>query len=285
MTCKNCENVLEDDALFCERCGAKVVKHRITFTLLLQELFASFGWDSLYFSTLKKMVFTPQVVLQGYLDGARKKFVNPFAYLAVGAALSLIIFNFFSKEFVDVNNSFNISTKNTWKEKAEMDISKLKNVSEQEVKKLKQEQKDAQMALKFGDAYFDIFVRYFNIISFLFIPFYALISHLTFRKPNNYGEHIVINSYLQGTTMYISILFFLLAMLISPKLYPFSTIAFILYYLFAFNKLYKLNFKQTLLKFLRFCIVCILVFLTIAILVSAISIFIGIIVKYNSLNS
>ncbi len=282
MTCKNCEHVLEEGASFCEKCGAKVVKNRITFKLLMQELFASFGLDSLYASTFKKMFTKPQEVLQDYLDGARKKYVNPFAYLAVGAALSLIVFNFFSKEFIEVNNSFNLSRTEELKKKANMDISKLSGLSKKKVTKLKREQKQAQLTLQMGDTYFDYFVRYFNIISFLFIPFYALISNLTFRKPNNYGEHIIMNSYIQGTTMYISIIFFLMAMLITPKLYPFSTLAFIIYYLYAFGKLYELNTKQYILKLLRFCLVSILLIVVMALVIGIISIAIGIVLGYKN---
>ncbi|TCP28571.1 zinc ribbon protein [Tenacibaculum skagerrakense] len=282
MTCKNCGNILEERTSFCEKCGAKVIKDRITTRILIQELLASFGWDSLYVNTLKKMFTQPHEVLKGYLNGARKKYVNPFAYLAVGAALSLIIFNFFSKEFIEANNSFNKSQNEALQEKATADLSKLTDISEKELENLKREQKQAQIALKFGDTYFKFFVNYFNIISFLFIPFYALISKLTFRKPNNYGEHIVINSYLQGTTMYISIIFFILGMITTPKLYPFSTLAFIMFYLYAFGKLYQLNAKQIILKFLRFCIISALLFTVIVIVISLFSLIIGIITGYTN---
>ncbi|CAL2092210.1 DUF3667 domain-containing protein [Tenacibaculum sp. 190524A05c] len=282
MTCKNCGHKLEHDASFCDKCGAKVVKNRITFKLLLSELFASFGLDSLYANTLRKMFSKPHEVLKDYLDGARKKYVNPFAYLAVGAALSLIVFNFYSKEFIDVNNSFNQNRTETLKEKANIDLSKLTHLSEKEIAKLKRQQQEAELALKLGDTYYDIFVRYFNIISFLFLPFYAFISYMTFRKPNNYGEHIIINSYIQGTTMYISIVFFLVAMLISPKIYPFGTIGFIAYYLYTFGKMYDLTTKQYILKFLRFCVVSLITILIIAIFITVISYAIGFFTGYKN---
>ena len=38
------------------------------------------------------MFTQPHIVLTEYLSGVRKRYVNPFGYLAVGAALSLIIF-------------------------------------------------------------------------------------------------------------------------------------------------------------------------------------------------
>ncbi|CAL2076136.1 Zinc ribbon protein [Tenacibaculum sp. 190524A05c] len=282
MTCKNCGHELEHDASFCDKCGAKVVKDRITFKLLLSELFASFGLDSLFVNTLKSMFTKPQKVLMDYLNGARKKYVNPFAFLAVGAALSLLVFNFFYQEFVNVNASFNKEQTELLREKANLDISKLEGKSEKEIKQLKREQLNAQYSLKFSDTYFDYFVRYFNIISFLIIPFYALISKLTFRKPHNYGEHIIINSYIQGTAMYITLFFFLVAIVIHPKIYVYSTLAMAGFYLYTFGKMYNLKFKQYVFKFIRFCLVSALLIIILGLIIGALSIIIGIIVGYKN---
>lgn len=283
MNCKNCENTLENDALFCEHCGAKVIKHRITFKYLLQELFASFGWDSLYFNTLKKMILKPQEVLNEYLDGTRKKYVNPFAYLAVGAALSLILFNFFADDFMAMHNAVNKEQTELLKTTASQDLSKYKDtVTKEEFLKLQKKQMSAQYALKFQNGFFNFFINYFNIVSFLFIPFYALISKWTFRKPHNYGEHIVMNSYLQGTTMYFAILFFIFSLIITPKIYMFSTLLYVAYYLYAFSKMYHLTTKQLVLKLLRFCIVTVIIFIIGVIVIGAISLITGVIIGYNN---
>ncbi|CAM1343799.1 DUF3667 domain-containing protein [Tenacibaculum amylolyticum] len=283
MNCKNCGNTLENDALFCEHCGAKVIKDRITFKHLLQELFASFGWDSLYFSTLKKMILKPQEVLNEYLDGTRKKYVNPFAYLAVGSALSLLLFSSFTEDFIDINNSMNKEKSEQLKTLANEDLTKYKEtVTKKEFKKLQNKKKSAQFAVKYQNAFYSFFVNYFNIVSFLIIPLYALMSKFTFRKPHNYGEHIIMNCYLQGTTMYFSMLFFLLALLINPKIYIFSTFTFVAYYLYAYKQLYCLSLKQLFLKLLRFFIVAIIIILIIALIVGAFTLIAGIIMGYNN---
>lgn len=276
MNCKNCESPLEKDAFFCDNCGARVVKSRITLSFLLQELFSSFGWDSLYFNTLKKMITEPNTVLSEYLEGTRKKYVNPFAFLALAAAISLITFNIFKKEFVELSVSANKEQFEEIQRVAAQDLSKLKDISPEELVKLQKKQASAKFSLKFNKIYFGFFINYFNIVAFLFLPLYALMSKWTYRKPHNYGEHIIMNAYLQGITLYISVIAFFLAILIHPNIYLASTILFIIYYLYAFAKLYNQSFKTSLKKLLRFVVVTIIVILTIALITG-----IGVIIYYK----
>ena len=135
MNCKNCKDPLEENALFCDNCGAKVITGRITFKLLVVELFTNvFGIDSKFFLTLKKMFFAPDEVINEYLDGIRKRYVNPFGFLAVGAALSLIVFNYYSDDYKIMQESYNTAQMEEMKKVAEQDLSTLKNISDKELK-------------------------------------------------------------------------------------------------------------------------------------------------------
>ena len=232
MNCKNCNDPLEKDAQFCDNCGAKVIKSRITFKLLIIELFTDvFGVDSKFFLTLKKMITHPQDVINEYLTGVRKRYVNPFAYLAIGAGLSLLVFNFFAEEYKNIQGSINETQIKEMKELANKDLSNLKNISDKELKTLKNKQKSAKSTINFLENYINFILHNFNLIAFLFLPFYSLLSKLTYRKPYNYGEHIVINAYLQGTTMYFSIIAFFIALLIHPLAFSLSMLLYIIYYL------------------------------------------------------
>lgn len=259
MNCKNCNEVLENNAHFCDNCGAKVIKNRITFRFLLVELFASMGFESLYFITLKKMFTAPQDVIKEYLGGIRKRYVNPFAFIAVGAALSLLIFNYFSDDYMKMQSqsTLNKSQIEELKKTANIDLSKAKDLSDKEFKKLKRSKTTAQRQLKFIETWAAYVLKYFNIVAFLFLPFYALISKLTYFKPYNYGEHIVINAYVQGATMYVSIIAFVLSMLINPNLFMGSMLFVVAYYLYIFSKLHNIGFGKSLLKLLRFILVLI----------------------------
>ncbi|WP_299064782.1 DUF3667 domain-containing protein [uncultured Polaribacter sp.] len=255
MICKNCEEKLENNAQFCDNCGAKVIVSRITFKQLVTELVINvFGIDSKFFLTLKKMVTSPDEVLTEYLTGVRKKYVNPFAFLAIGAGLSLIIFNYFADDFINMQSNFRSEDISQLRETANLDVSAFKNVSKEELQKMEKNKKMAQKQLEVSENIMQFMLRYYNLLTFLFLPFYALLSKWTYRKPHNFGEHIVMNSYLYGLTTYFSIIAFFAAMLIHPSIYFYSIIAYILYYLYAFKKLYKLSIGTSVLKFFRFLI-------------------------------
>ncbi len=275
MNCKNCNEILESDAHFCDNCGAKVMTNRITLRFLIGELFASMGFESLYFATLKGMILSPHKVIKEYLGGVRKRYVNPFAYLALGAALSLIIFNFFSDDFFKAQASFNQGQIEQLKKVTSKDLSTVKNISEKELTKLKLEQNSAKIQLNFIENYSQFLLRYFNLAAFLFLPFYALLSKMTYYKPHNYGEHIVINAYIQGTTMYISIFCFLLSIVINPKIFSFSLFFVIPYYLYTLGKMYNYSFKKSVIKFFKFIGVLLLLLIPIMIIGVIVGIVIG----------
>lgn len=128
----------------------------------------------------------------------------------------------------------------------------------------------------------NFFLRYFNLMAFLFLPIYALYSKWTFRKPYNFGEHIVINAYLQGSTMYISLIAFFLAILINPKIYTFSIFVFMLYYLYSFSRLYQYNWKQIILSVLRFILVGIIFSIILMIVLVLIGTLVGIVLAFTN---
>ncbi|MCF2873495.1 MULTISPECIES: DUF3667 domain-containing protein [unclassified Tenacibaculum] len=275
MNCKNCNEVLEVNDHFCDNCGAKIIKERITFRFLMVELFAVLGFDSLFFKTLKKTLQAPQDVLNEYMNGVRRRYVNPFAYLAVGAALSLIIYNFFSEDYIRMQGSLNESQVKEIKETANKDLSNVKNLSEKELRRIKAQQQIAKKQIQFMNGWVGFVLNNFNIMTFLFLPFYALMSKLTYPKPYNYGEHIVMNAYIQGTMMFISIITFFLAMLIHPVVFSASFFLTIVYYLYVFHKLFKHNFWRSFLKLLRFILVLILLVIILAIIGGIIGLIIG----------
>lgn len=255
MNCKNCHHILEIDAQFCDNCGAKVVADRITFKQLFVEFFLGvFSLDSKFFLTMRKMATHPEDVMNDYIEGVRKRYVNPFTFLAVGAGLSLLIFNYYTDEFIEINNSFQIEQITELQKKANLDVSKVKNVSEKELKILEAEKKSAQFQIKFNEGMMQFMLRYYNLLAFLFLGFYAILSKWTFRKPHNFGEHIVINAYAYGFITYVSIIFFILSITVNPSIYLCTLFSSVLYYMYVFGKFYKLSFGKNLLKLLRFIV-------------------------------
>jgi len=106
--------------------------------------------------------------------------------------------------------------------------------------------------LKKGEAQQKMGLKYYNLVAFLALPIYALISFFVYRKPYNYGEHLVINAYMQGFLL-ISILFaFIISLVTHPLVYYGMFMLSIVYYLYVYGKLYQLPFWDNMLKLLKF---------------------------------
>ena len=242
MNCKNCGKELAKKAKYCHFCGAEVVNERMTFRKLWAD-FASkfFGWDNKFFFTIWYLLKQPNVVFEEYLSGVRKKYVAPFTFLAIATALSLLVFTQFEKQYVDIAKSINETQMGFINEQANLDSVQIQNL-----------EKDRIIASKRTEDIQKTILKYYNIYTFLLIPFYALISYWVFGKPYNYTEHLIINSYLQGFIFFISIIFFLLSIWVHPSFYGFAILSMIAYYSYAYKKLYNYGYGKVIVKFLKF---------------------------------
>ena len=94
MTCKNCDARLRTDYLYCPACGAKVIRNRITIKNLWTDFLERyFNLDNTFIRTLVHLTTTPEVVIEGYLQGIRRKYLNPISYMGIAITLSgLIVF-------------------------------------------------------------------------------------------------------------------------------------------------------------------------------------------------
>ncbi|MEM7480698.1 MAG: ankyrin repeat domain-containing protein [Acidobacteriota bacterium] len=98
--CANCEAAL--DGPFCAACGQR---HR-TERLSLGSLFAEFvqrlfNLDRGFLGTAKALTVAPGTTIRQYLAGRRRQVLNPFTYLVLATAISLI-FHRLSSRFADV---------------------------------------------------------------------------------------------------------------------------------------------------------------------------------------
>lgn len=264
MSCKNCHTPLPESANYCANCGSQIVRKRLSFKTFIVDFFTTvFGWDSGYFLTLKTLIVKPELVLHGYVDGLRKKYVTPLTFFAVGITISLLVFNAFQDHFLLVSTG------------GEMDMETMQMQMPQPVFEIGPE--DAQKRDELAKAQMAIMIEtqqsvlnYFNAYSFLFLPLYTLMALLVFGKPYNYTEHLVINAYLQGILFLSTALFFLLSLVLWPELYLISVIPSILYYSYAYGRLYKQSFAQIiahLFKFVGIAIIAAIILLLISVLI------------------
>ncbi len=247
MNCKNCHTQLADEARFCSHCGAKVINTRITSKLLFQDFVNNFlGWDNSFFKTIKTLLIKPDLVITDYLNGVRKRYMNPFVFIALGTAISLFIFNAYSDEYMKSYEGVG----NFYKELM-VSLAGEEFVQSEEFQKSLQEQNEANRASA------EFTIKYFNLMTFLFIPLYALISLLVFDRRYNFGEYIIITCYLQGLIMYFTIILFIISLYVNTSLFLYSFLLSIPYYLYTFGRLMKLNIFKLFLKLLLFVLVTI----------------------------
>ncbi len=92
MTCKNCEVNLRTDYYYCPNCGGKVIRNRITLkNLWVDVLDRYFNLDNTFVNTFVHLFTKPEIVIEGYLQGLRRKYLNPISYLGIAMTLSGII--------------------------------------------------------------------------------------------------------------------------------------------------------------------------------------------------
>jgi len=154
MICKNCSIEINPNTSFCYSCGTKVVTRRITTKNLFSDLMIGLGWDSIYFFTLKSMFVKPNIVITEYLNGTRKKYLNPFSYLLIGTAMLLTVFNFFKDDADALQESLSYN-------KEQIQLTELKNKQE---------------VARFGVQTSKSLMKYFNIIALLFLPIFSFMS-------------------------------------------------------------------------------------------------------------
>ncbi|SHJ18933.1 DUF3667 domain-containing protein [Aquimarina spongiae] len=224
--CKNCGTQVEHHN-FCPDCGAKKITKRITFRNLTEELTEKyFNIDNSLVRTIKDLMINPHDVIDGFINGVRKKYINVISYFLISITLNgLTLFSlkkYFNQPIVDLST-------------------------------IKEDQ-------EWITTFYDMLYDYQGISSFALIPLYALISKKVFSnyKKYNFTEHIVINMYINAhvaIVMFVPIMI-LLAFGFQYKDISFYSILFIfIYSIFTFKSLYHLNWKQTTLKTLKFLLI------------------------------
>ncbi|WP_109299448.1 DUF3667 domain-containing protein [Aquimarina sp. AU474] len=232
--CKNC-GYNTDHNNFCSNCGAKKITKRITFRNIVSEFSEVYlNIDNTFFRTVKDLTTQPRRVIDGYINGVRKRHLNAISYLLIAVMFSAI-FDFIRKKF------FNSEISEQEKEKFPEVIRILAELSEE--------------------------IPIFGY--FILIPFYALISKFLFRKYKKYNftEHVVINTYFISHTTILTILPAVIIYGLGLNIDEVSLFSFLLQFIFAtymFKNLYDITYKKVLKRVFLVLLASIFLFLAIA---------------------
>ena len=168
MNCKNCHTELSTKDDYCKCCGGKVIRNRLTFRNLFEHISETFfNYDNKLLRTFVQLFKQPEDVIDGYVNGTRKKYVNVISYFALAITISgfylIIVKKFFPETF---------------------DFSQM-TISGQE---------------EFQKKNMSFIEEYQSILMMLYVPLYALMARITFFniKKYNYTELLVVFMYIQA---------------------------------------------------------------------------------------
>ena len=84
MDCKNCSFLIQENDNFCPSCGGKVIHNRLTIKNLFEHFSEQFlNYDNKFLQTFIHLFTKPEVVIGGYINGTRKKYVNAISFFAI----------------------------------------------------------------------------------------------------------------------------------------------------------------------------------------------------------
>jgi len=107
MECKNCNTSLSKLINYCPLCGAKIIKKRLTFKNLSADITEQFlNIDNKFLKTFIHLFTQPETVINGFINGTRKKYINVIQYFAVGltlVGLQVFLMNTFFAEAMELD--------------------------------------------------------------------------------------------------------------------------------------------------------------------------------------
>ncbi|WP_417887817.1 DUF3667 domain-containing protein [Zunongwangia sp.] len=220
--CKNCHAKLSKDHEYCYSCGAKKIDSRLNLKLVFEEFSTIFlNIDNTFLKTFFILFTAPEKVIDGYITGLRKRYLNVISYFTIGLTLAGFQIFFLRKFYPE-----------------SLEIPGLTDKTGQ--------------ALIFNSMY-----DYYSLISILLIPVYALLAKLSFfnRKKYNYTEHLVAMGYISSQYTIISAILLTFAVSLGGNYYFIGnllTILFALYTAYCYKRLLDLSVPQLLLNILLF---------------------------------
>ena len=163
MECKNCKNGLPESVSYCELCGAKVIRNRITVRNLWDDVLETYiNIDNSFLRTFLHLFARPAAVIDGYINGVRRRYMNPISYMGIALTLSGL-------------TVLLMRNKITY---ADFEIF------------------DQSMNPEFGEKVMNFTNDYYSLVFLLFLPVFAFAGWLTLNKQGyNLTEFLVVSIY------------------------------------------------------------------------------------------
>ncbi len=243
MECKNCLTSLQEDDNFCNNCGGKVIRNRLTLKNVLNDFSEQFlNYDNRFLRTYINLFTKPGEVIGGYLRGTRKKYVNVISYFAIALTFSGLQIFLLNKFFPEV-----------------LDLSAV----------------TAEGTEEFSKRNLDFINEYQSIVMMFYVPIYAFLAKLVFlkKKTFNYTELLVIFTYILSqisiTTSVLTIIAAFFGVSLGVLVFIFMLLQ-ILYSAYCLKHLYGLSMEGIILRTLLFLLILSIFFIVITIAIAII---------------
>lgn len=203
-----------------------MINNRLTFKNLFNYFVETFlNYDNKFLQTIINVIVNPKDVIDTYINGTRKRYIEPLAFFAISLTISGLYIFVVRKYFPEL-----------------FEFSELYTT-------------DAQK--KFANKITNFTTEYISLLNFAIIPALALISRIVFYNSRyNYTEHLVINFYTMSLfSMFSVVITLLIAAFFPTSLLTISGmlyIIFFIYYCYLMKQLFDLSFKQLLVKIFIF---------------------------------
>jgi len=260
MTCKNCHTPLLENDTYCSQCGGKVIKKRLSLRNLFEHVSETFfNYDNKLLRTLIDVFRRPELVIDGYVNGVRKRYVNPISFFGVSLTLSGLSVFIIKKFFLDELDFSYMFDSELFNNPASQEIMKQSN---------------------------DLSFEYSSLILSGMIPFMAIMSILTFiDKRYNFTEHIIIYLYSMSAISIVSVFASLSILLLVPEQYLTYTlilyVAMFVHNAYILKRIFKLSALQLILRSLLFFVIFIIFYIIFSVIVAIIFLATGDIEKFK----
>jgi len=190
MNCKNCSTPQRTDFNFCPACGARIVQNRLTFKQLTYDVTERyFNLDNRLIKTIVQLCLRPEEVIESYISGVRRRYLNPISHLGIALTLSGLLLFVMKKVFSSdlFANAADFGQK----------------MSE-------------ELSGKLSEALFD----YSSFMFLLYIPVFAIAGYLTFNRKNYlFSEYLIVFIYILAQWSIVIFPISLAVLLINPSFY------------------------------------------------------------------
>ncbi|PPK93592.1 uncharacterized protein DUF3667 [Nonlabens xylanidelens] len=223
--CKNCKKLLYAQQNYCSHCGSKWVEYRLTPRKITAELSNRYlGTDNVFLVTILGLLRYPEDVINGYISGQRKKYVNPINFYLISLSLvglQIFLLRHFAPDTLGMN------------------VAEITNV----------QNNTGQSLENFTDFFYD----YIGAFTTFFLPAYALSGYIIFLdiRKYNFTEHLILYVYVFALVNIVTFVatplmigFDIPYQMVSLALTPFIFLQVAWYY----KRCFKLDVQQTVLK-------------------------------------